>query len=58
MTIKERAQFLIDRYDEKAIEIVNDLLKEVDEQDLKYWNEVLKTCQEILKNKNNSYALL
>jgi hypothetical protein len=58
MSIKERAQFLIDRYDDKSIEIVNDLLKEVDERDLKYWNEVLKTCQEILKNKNNSYALL
>jgi hypothetical protein len=56
MTIKERAQFLIDRYDDKSIEIVNDLLKEVDESDLKYWNEVLKTCKELLTNKKQVNA--
>jgi hypothetical protein len=56
MTVKERAQFLIDRYDDKSIKIISDLLKEVEEQDLKYWNEVLKTCQEIITNKKQVNA--
>ncbi len=57
MTIKERADFLVERYGENCIEVINSLLEDNTESKyLSYWKDVLKTCQEILTNKNNSYA--
>ena len=57
MTIKERADFLVERYGENCIEVVNSLLE--DNQDTKeqyYWKDVLKTCQEIITNKKQVNA--
>jgi hypothetical protein len=57
MQVKDRANFLVERYGDDCIQVVNSLLEDV--QDIKeqsYWNEVLKTCKELLTNKNNSYA--
>ena len=42
MSIKERANFLVERYGDDCIQVVNSLLEDV--QDIKeqsYWNEVL-----------------
>jgi hypothetical protein len=57
MTIKERSDFLVERYGENCIEIVNSLLE--DNQDTKYlsyWKDVLETCQEIITNKKQVNA--
>jgi hypothetical protein len=57
MTIKERADFLVERYGENCIDIVNSLLE--DNQDTKeqyYWKDVLKMCQEIITNKKQVNA--
>jgi len=57
MTIKERADFLVERYGENCIEVVNSLLE--DNQDTKeqyYWKDVLKMCQEIITNKKQVNA--
>lgn len=57
MSVKERANFLVERYGEKCIEVVNSLLEgDQDTKSVSYWNSVLKTCKELLKDKNNSYA--
>ena len=53
MSVKDRAQFLVDRYGENCIQVVNSLLEDnADTQYLSYWKDVLKTCKEILKQKN------
>jgi hypothetical protein len=57
MTVKERADFLIERYGENCIEIVNSLLEDNTETNhVSYWKAVLKTCQEILTNKKQVNA--
>lgn len=52
MTVKDRAQFLIDRYDQDSIEVIKDVMdiEDQDEETIKYWQEVLKLCKEALKN--------
>jgi hypothetical protein len=55
MTVRERAQFLVDRYGEKCIEVVNEIIinNATDEDGYdSYWKKVLKACKEILKEKN------
>ena len=57
MSVKERASFLVERYGDNCIQVVNSLLE--DNQDTKYlsyWKDVLKTCQEILTNKKQLNA--
>jgi hypothetical protein len=57
MTIKERADFLVERYGENCIEVINSLLEDNTESKyLSYWKDVLKTCQEILTNKKQVNA--
>jgi hypothetical protein len=57
MTIKERADFLVERYGENCIQVVNSLLEDNTESKyLSYWKDVLKTCQEILTNKKQINA--
>jgi hypothetical protein len=57
MTIKERADFLVERYGDNCIEIVNSLLEDNTETNhVSYWKDVLKTCQEILTNKKQVNA--
>ena len=53
MSVKDRANFLVERYGDSCIQVVNSLLEDnADTIHLSYWKDVLKTCQEILKNKN------
>ena len=57
MTIKERADFLVERYGENCIEVVNSLLEDTIEiNHVSYWKDVLKMCQEILTNKKQVNA--
>jgi hypothetical protein len=57
MTIKERADFLVERYGENCIEVVNSLLEDTIEINyVSYWKDVLKMCQEILTNKKQVNA--
>ena len=57
MTIKERADFLVERYGENCIQVVNSLLEDNTESKyLSYWKDVLKTCQEIITNKKQVNA--
>jgi hypothetical protein len=57
MTIKERSDFLVERYGENCIEIVNSLLEDNTETNhVSYWKAVLKKCQEILTNKKQVNA--
>lgn len=54
MTIKDRAQFLIERYGQDSIEVIKEVMdvKDQDEETIKYWLEVKKLCKETLKNIN------
>jgi hypothetical protein len=57
MTIKERADFLVERYGENCIAVINSLLEDNTETKyLSYWKDVLKMCQEILTNKKQVNA--
>jgi hypothetical protein len=57
MTIKERAAFLVERYGENCIEVVNSLLEDtIETNHVSYWKDVLKTCQEIITNKKQVNA--
>jgi hypothetical protein len=48
MTIKDRAQFLIERYGQDSIEVIKGVMdvKDQDPETIKYWQEVLKLCKE------------
>jgi hypothetical protein len=57
MTIKERADFLVERYGENCIAIINSLLEDNTETNhVSYWKDVLKMCQEIITNKKQVNA--
>ena len=57
MTVKERANFLVERYGDNCIQVVNSLLEDNTEiKYLSYWKDVLETCQEILTNKKQVNA--
>jgi len=57
MSVKERANFLVERYGENCIQVVNSLLEDNTETKyLSYWKDVLKTCQEIITNKKQVNA--
>ena len=50
MTVKDRAQFLIERYGQDSIEVIEEVM-DVEDQDpetIKYWQDVLKLCKETL----------
>jgi hypothetical protein len=57
MSVKERANFLVERYGDSCVQVVNSLLEDnQDTKELSYWNEVLKTCKELLTNKKQVNA--
>jgi hypothetical protein len=57
MSVKERANFLVERYGDSCVKVVNSLLEDnQDTKELSYWNEVLKTCKELLTNKKQVHA--
>ena len=51
MTVKDSALFLIEIYGQDSIEVIKDVLdvKDQDPETIKYWQEVLKLCNEALK---------
>ena len=53
MTVKDRAQFLIERYGQDSIKVIKDVIdvKDQDPETIKYWQEVLKLCKETVKKK-------
>jgi hypothetical protein len=56
MTTKERANFLVEKYGEKSIQVVEDVLSNMNESDvIKYWNDVKTTCKQLIKEKNQSH---
>jgi hypothetical protein len=50
MTIKERANFLVDKYGEKSIEVVEGVISDIEDSDvIRYWNNVKNTCKDLIK---------
>lgn len=55
MTRKERANFLVEKYGEKSIEVVEDVIYDIDDFDvIRYWNDVKIECKQLIKEKNQS----
>lgn len=55
MTRKERANFLVEKYGEKSIEVVEDVIFDIDDFDvIRYWNDVKIECKQLIKEKNQS----
>lgn len=53
MTTKQRANFLVEKYGEKSIQVVDEVLSNMNESDvIKYWNEVKSTCKQLIKEKS------
>lgn len=50
MTVKDRAQFLIERYGQDSIKVIKDVMniEDQDPETIKYWQDVLKLCKEAL----------
>lgn len=52
MTTKQRANFLIEKYGEKSIQVVQGVISDtVDLEVIKYWNDVKSACKQIIKEK-------
>ena len=55
MNTKERANFLVEKYGEKSIEVVEDVISDIDDFDvIRYWNDVKIECKQLIKEKNQS----
>ena len=55
MTRKERANFLVEKYGEKSIEVVEGVIFDIDDFDvIRYWNDVKIECKQLIKEKNQS----
>ena len=54
MTRKERANFLVEKYGEKSIEVVEDVISDIDDFDvIRYWNDVKIECKQLIKEKKS-----
>jgi hypothetical protein len=54
MTTKQRANFLVEKYGEKSVKVVEDVLSDIDDSDvIRYWNNVKNTCKQLIKEKNS-----
>lgn len=52
MTTKERANFLVEKYGEKCIEVVQGVIADIEDSDvIRYWNDVKTTCKQLIKEK-------
>jgi len=52
MTTKQRADFLVEKYGYKSIEVVLGVILDIEESNtIKYWNEVMTTCKQLIKEK-------
>ena len=50
MTTKERANFLVDKYGEKSIEVVEEVLLDIEDSHvIRYWNDVKNICKQLIK---------
>lgn len=53
MTTKQRANFLVEKYGEKSIQVVEEVLSNMNEAAvIKYWNDVKSTCKQLIKEKS------
>lgn len=54
MNTKERANFLVEKYGEKSIEVVQGVISDIEDSDvIRYWNEVKSVCKQIIKEKKS-----
>lgn len=52
MNTKERADFLVEKYGEKSIEVVEGVISDNEDSDvIRYWNDVRKECKQLIKEK-------
>jgi hypothetical protein len=52
MTTKQRANFLVEKYGYKSIEVIEDVLSNMNESDvIKYWKDVKSYCKQLIKEK-------
>jgi hypothetical protein len=50
MTTKERANFLVNKYGDKSIEVVEEVLSDIEDSDvIRYWNDVRSMCKQLIK---------
>ena len=53
MTTKERANFLVDKYGEKSVQVVEEVLSDIEDSHvIRYWNDVKNTCKQLIKENN------
>lgn len=52
MTTKERANFLVEKYGDRSIEVVEGVISDNEDSDvIRYWNEVKSVCKQLIKEK-------
>jgi hypothetical protein len=57
MNAKERSIFLVDKYGEESLSIVESVLENnEDTQEKKYWTEVKNMCSILIKDKKQTNA--
>ena len=57
MTTKERSIFLVEKYGEQSLSVVDSVLENnEDQQEKKYWNEVKNMCAILIKDKKQTNA--
>lgn len=57
MTTKERSIFLVEKYSEQSISVVDSVLENnEDQQEKKYWTEVKNLCSILIKEKKQTNA--
>jgi hypothetical protein len=57
MTTKDRSIFLVEKYGEDSISVVDSVLENnEDAQEKKYWTEVKNLCTILIKEKKQTHA--
>lgn len=57
MTTKERSIFLVEKYGEQSLSVVDSVLENnEDQQEKKYWTEVKNMCAILIKDKKQTNA--
>ena len=52
MNTKERANFLVEKYGDRSIEVVEGVISDNEDSDvIRYWNEVKSACKQLIKEK-------
>lgn len=57
MTAKDRSLFLVDKYGQGCLSVIDSVLENnEDQQEKKYWTEVRNMCLNLIKERKNQEA--